>query len=167
LSSEHDNGLCRPSGAVVTVLNRKRGGVRLALAIASVLLSGVGCDRSPQLLRAPIHIGPSVTAVRLEPPLHVLGPEFELRFEFDRPGDSHHAGRIQVALVTSDGSRDTLRDVRLDRRGEGTVSQIGRLELDRAASARSRIYGVMELWSDVPLRLRGVRGSSSRGGRES
>ncbi len=60
-------------------------------------------------------------------------------------------------LVTTDGRRDTLTEVRLDRRGESVVSLIGRAGPGTTAEPRS--YRVLELWSEVPLRLDGIRGA--------
>lgn len=95
--------------------------------------------------------------MRLDPPLPSSGPLCELDIEFDRPGDSHHAADVRVAFVTADGTRDTLHDVRLDRRGESAVRQRGRLTLTGATGASPVTFTEMWTWSDTPVRVRSIR----------
>ncbi len=130
----------------------------VAVALALPWLSG--CAREPQLLRAPVSLHSAVSVIPLHSPLEGFGPACDLRFEFARPGDSRRADALHVALVTENGTRDTLVDVRLDRRGENTVSLIGRL--GRAAGARQQAYHAIALSSDVPVRVTGLRGTTIR-----
>ncbi|MBK9471308.1 MAG: hypothetical protein IPO18_03340 [bacterium] len=121
-----------------------------------------GCTRLPELARGPIDISESALSLPLDPPVNSAGSKFDVLFEFDQPGDSHQAGMIHVALVTSDGARDTLTGVQLDRRGEGLVSQLGHPGAAGAGDGRPRVYSAIEVWSEIPLRLRGIRGASVR-----
>jgi hypothetical protein len=131
---------------------------------AAITLVVVGCSPLPRLARGPIDLGSAPTVVRFAQPVHTQGPGWEFRFEFDRPGDSDHAGEIHATLVTSEGYRYALTEVRLDRQGERLVSQSGRLESDDATRAPSPpghapTFVAVELRTDVPVRLRALRGA--------
>jgi hypothetical protein len=140
-----------------------RGHVLLALgAVVTACLVVAGCTRLPELVRGPLDISATALSLPLDPPVASAGSKFDVLFEFDQPGDSHQAGKIHVALVTSDGARDTLKGVQLDRRGEGLVSQLGHPGAAGAGDGRPRVYSAIEVWSEIPLRLRGIRGASVR-----
>ena len=69
----------------------------------------------------------------------------------------HRAATVHAILVSRSGSREPIRDPTLDRRGESTVCQIGHVTPSRTDSEKAT-YESVELSSDVPLRLRGLRG---------
>ena len=90
---------------------------------------------------------------------------WELCFEFDVPGDRHEAGRIHAVLLSTSGQRYPLVEIKLDRRGERVVCQIGRvaaIEPGQGAASQEQLvtHQAVELSTDVPLRLRGLRGGS-------
>ena len=121
--------------------------------------SSASCGRLPNLVDGPIDLSERPLAVRFVQPVPSHGQTWELCFEFDRPGGSHHAETIQATLVSSSGSRATMRTPTLDRRGESTVCQIGQLA-GAQPEATGAAYESVELRSAVPLRLRGIRGGS-------
>lgn len=128
--------------------------------LAAALLSVSGCSRSPLQAQGPIDVAGTPVVVQFDRPFASTGGDCDLRLEFDRPGDSRHARSIHAVLVTSEGRRDTLTGVRLDRRGENVVSLIGRPGPAAAGDQEQRSYRALELRSEVPLRLSGIRGSS-------
>jgi hypothetical protein len=118
-----------------------------------------GCARSPHLADGPIDLSPNPTTVRFVQPVTSYGQAWELCFEFDLPGDSQRAAAIHARLVSSSGDRVEIRMPALDRRGESTVCQIGQLAV-RQPTPAGVVYEAVELYSDVPVRLRGIRGGS-------
>lgn len=127
----------------------------LALATAALLLPA-GCSRAPLLARGPFDLTTTPVNVPFAQPVAAAGPTWELTFEFDRPGDSHAADCLHVALVDESGRRHRLADPRLDRRGESMICLVGALE-DGGAGASSS-FVAMELSSDAPVRVESVRG---------
>jgi hypothetical protein len=128
-----------------------------------LLLTMIGCSRSPHLAGGPIEIKQAPVVVRFEHPVRSPGPLWELCFEFDLPGDSHDAGGINAVLLTSSAQRYPFITSRLDRRGEAVVCQIGQVvALDSpdvdSSQWQSVTYDAVELSANVPLRLRGLRG---------
>lgn len=122
------------------------------------LLGGVsGCGRSPTLAKGPIDVSGHPTIVRFVQPVESQAPAWELCFEFDLPRDSHHAGSIRATLVSPSGARAPIRSPSLDRRGESTVCQIGEVATSAEATANA-VFDSVELQSEIPLRLRGIRG---------
>jgi hypothetical protein len=115
------------------------------------------CGRSPHLAGGPIDLSERPTTVRFVQPVPSQGQTWELCFEFDRPGDSHRAGTIHATLVSASGGRAAIRTPTLDRRGESVVCQIGSVAPPEPGGERI-VYESVELSSDVPLRLRGIRG---------
>ena len=127
-----------------------------------VLLTVIGCSRSPHLAAGPIELEPLPVLVRFEHPVQSPGPLWELCFEFDLPGDSHNAADIHAVLLTSSAQRYSFIESALDRRGEAVVCQIGRVVAIESPNAdlsqwQSVTYEAVELSADVPLRLRGLR----------
>lgn len=116
--------------------------MRHATAVFVIALLGTvaGCGRPPKLVSGPIDLTRLPTTVR-----------------FDRPGDSNHAATIHATLLFSSGGRAALRTPTLDRRGESTVCRIGELASAQPDAAGAS-YESVELDSEVPLRLRGIRG---------
>ena len=102
---------------------------------AAIAVFASGCSPLPRLADGSLDLGNAPTVVRFEQPVRAQGPGWEFSFEFDRPADSDHAAGIHATLLTSEGDRYALTGVRLDRRGERLVSQIGRLVTDEAAAA--------------------------------
>ncbi len=128
-----------------------------ALALAA-LLSFAGCSRAPLLVRGPFDLVTTPVSAPFAQPIVAAGPTWELTFEFDRPGDSHAADCLHVALVDAAGRRHTLVAPRLDRRGESMVCLIGALEPPVAGPTVS--FTAIELSSDSPVRVEAVRGLS-------
>jgi hypothetical protein len=138
---------------------------KIAAAVFIVLLGCVaGCGRPPDLAHGPIDLTDRPTTVRFVHPVSWSGESWELCFEFDLPGDSHHAATIHATLVSSSGSRAEMSTPRLDRRGESTVCQFGQLA-GAKPEATAVAYDAVELSSKVPLRLRGIRGGVVRASR--
>ena len=132
----------------------------LARGFLMALIGGVAaCGRPPHLAAGPIDLSERPTLVRFDQPVPSYGHTWELCFEFERPGDSHRAATIHATLVSRSGSREPIRDPTLDRRGESTVCQIGHVTPSREGSEQAT-YESVELSSDVPLRLRSLRGGS-------
>ena len=134
---------------------RKAATVILVVFIGSV----AGCGRPPNLADGPIDLTERPTTVRFIQPAPASGQTWELCFEFDLPGDSHHAASIHATLLSSSGSRAAIATPTLDRRGESTVCQLGQLA-GAQPDATVTAYDALELTSDVPLRLRGIRGGT-------
>ncbi|TAJ03405.1 MAG: hypothetical protein EPO68_17470 [Planctomycetota bacterium] len=86
----------------------------------------------------------------------MAGPVWESCFEFEQPGDSHHAHAIRVVLLDTSGRRYELTESESDRRGESLVALTGRI----AVSENSPTLEAAELTSPVALRLRVLRGES-------
>lgn len=125
----------------------------IALAVAVAL--GMGCGGGAQSVAVgPIDLGPSPKEVMFFGPVPAPGPAHELVFEFERPGDSHHAGGIAAVLVTPQGRRDSLLDASVDRRGEALVALRGR------TSESGTSYRAVVLSSESPVRLREIHWSS-------
>ncbi len=129
----------------------------MALALAA-LLSLAGCSRAPVLARGPFDLVTTPVRATFAQPIVAAGPTWELTFEFDRPGDSHAADCLHVALVDAAGRRHTLAAPRLDRRGESKVFQVGALDPPVAGGDAS--FTAIELSSDSPVRVEAVRGLS-------
>lgn len=129
----------------------------LALATAALLLPA-GCSRAPLLARGPFDLATAPVSVPFAQPVAAAGPTWELTFEFDRPGDSHAADCLHVALVDESGRRHRLADPRLDRRGESMICLIGALEPPVAGAGAT--FTAIELSSDSPVRVESVRGLS-------
>lgn len=121
--------------------------------------SAAGCGRPPHLVDGPIDVTQSPTIVRFVQPAPSHGEYWELCFEFERPGGSHSAAAIHATLLSSSGSRAVISPLTLDRRGESTVCQFGPVARAQPES-RATAYEALEIYSDVPLRLRGIRGRS-------
>lgn len=132
-----------------------------AVFFIAIIGSVAGCGRPPNLADGPIDLTERPTTVRFIQPVPSYGQTWELCFEFDLPGDSHHAATIHATLVSSSGSRVAISAQTLDRRGESTVCQIGQLAKAQP-EATVTAYESVELYSDVPLRLRGIRGGIVR-----
>ena len=130
----------------------------LARVFLTALIGGVAaCGRPPHLSGGPIDLSERPTIVRFDQPVPSYGHTWELCFEFERPRDSHRAATIHAILVSRSGSREPIHNPTLDRRGESTVCQIGQVTPSRTGSEEAT-YESVELYSDVPLRLRGLRG---------
>ena len=133
----------------------------LGLAIPVMV---TGCSQSPELARGPIQLNESPTVVRFAHPVPSVGALWEICFEFELPGDSHHAGSIHAVLVSTSGHRYELSEPELDRRGEHRVCQIGRVApIDSSAGVSQDepvTFESIELSTAVPVRLRGLRGGS-------
>jgi hypothetical protein len=117
-------------------------------------LAVMACSVSPVLVSHPIEVTPSGSFARFEHAVPSSVEPWEICLEFDRPGDSHLAEQIQIALHGTSGKRHPLADVRLDRRGESVVCQIGHLETlgsDRGLEA-------IDLSAPKRLRIRRIRG---------
>jgi hypothetical protein len=125
-------------------------------AILVLMGTAAGCSRLPRLAEGPIDLSQRPTVVRFVQPVTSSGQTWELCFEFDRPGDSHRAATIHATLMTSSGDRAPLRAPTLDRKGESTVCQIG--PVGPTTSDARTVYESVELDSEAPLRLRGIRG---------
>ena len=135
---------------------RKTGSIVFIALIGSV----AGCGRPPNLANGPVALTERPTTVRFIQPVSSSGQTWELCFQFDLPGDSHHAATIHATLLSSSGTRAVISTPTLDRRGESTVCQIG--QLARAEPEATVItYESVELSSEVPVRLRGIRGGSA------
>lgn len=115
-----------------------------------------GCSRAPLLARGPFDLTTTPVSVPFAQPVAAAGPIWEITFAFDRPGDSHAADCLHVALVDASGRRHTLVAPRLDRRGESLICLIGALEDGGAGTAVS--FVALELSSDAPVRVESVRG---------
>ena len=135
--------------------------IRRAARVFLVALLGsvAACGRPPILADGPIEVSERPTTVRFVQPVPSSGPTWELCFEFAPPGGSHHAATIHATLVSASGSRAPIRAQALDRRGESTVCQIGQAATPQPEAA-GIVYESVELSSDVPLRIRGIRGGS-------
>ncbi len=129
-------------------------GVVLLALIGTV----AGCGRAPHLADGPIDLSERPTTVRFDEPVTSHGETWELCFEFDLPGASHRAATIHATLVSLTGHRTPIRTPTLDRRGESTVCQIGHVGMPQLNEAI--VYESVELYSEVPMRLRGIRGGS-------
>jgi hypothetical protein len=130
--------------------------------IARALLMVVGlaaCGRPPHLVDGPLEVSGQAMTFRLDRPAPAGGPLWELCFEFDTPRDSHRAGDIQATLLSAAWERAVLDQPSLDRRGESTVCQVGRLESCTLNSSPVSFQG-LELESETTLPLRGIRGGS-------
>ncbi len=127
--------------------------------VIAIIGSLAGCDRPPVLVDGPIDLTERPSTVYFVQPVPSYGQTWELCFEFDLPGDSHHAATIHATLVSVSGSRATISTPTLDRRGETTACQIGQLA-EAQPEATGIAYEAVELYSAVPLRLRGIRGGS-------
>jgi hypothetical protein len=127
----------------------------LALATAALLLPA-GCSRAPLAARGPFDLTTTPVNVPLAQPVAAAGPIWELTFEFDRPGDSHAADCLHVALVTADGRRHVLVAPQYDRRGESMVCLIG--ALNPPVAGPTVAFTAIELSSDSPVRVEAVRG---------
>ena len=128
--------------------------------IASALLMVVGlaaCGRPPHLVDGPIEITDQPITIRFDRLAASAGPIWELCFEFDPPGDSRRAADIQATLLAAGGARAMLRNPSLDRQGESVVCQVGPLDVSPPGPPPGAFQGV-ELRSEAPLRLRGIRG---------
>ncbi|MDH4132072.1 MAG: hypothetical protein OEV95_09735 [Gemmatimonadota bacterium] len=96
-------------------------------------------------------------------PVPVRGPRRGLGFDFQPPGESHKASRIHAVLVAANGRRDTLRSPSFDRRGEARVRLMAREpEATVLTEPPGTRYRAVELWSDIPVRIRTVRWWSGR-----
>jgi len=134
--------------------------LRAATVFLTALIGSVtGCGRAPILASGPIDLSERPTTVRFVQPMLSYGPTWEFCFEFDLPGGSHQAATIHATLVTPSGSRAQIHTQALDRRGESTVCQIGQTATVQPEAA-GVVYESLELYSDVALRLRGIRGGS-------
>ena len=132
--------------------------MRKAAVIFIALLGSVaGCGRPTDLAHGPIDLTERPATVRFVQPVSSSGESWELCFEFDLPGRSHDAATIQATLVSSSGSRAPMSAPTLDRRGESTVCQLGKLASAQPEAA-PMTFEAVELSSKVPLRLRGIRG---------
>ena len=127
----------------------------LGVVLASAVIGA--CARSPRLAGGPIEVGATPVLVRFDQPVTSKGPVRELCLEFDLPGDSHRAAAIEAALISAAGERVTFRGTELDRRGESMVCQIVEPEAG-VVDAEPTSYVGVELRSDSPVRLRGIRG---------
>jgi hypothetical protein len=133
----------------------KPGNVLLTMLLGSL----TACSRPPLLAGGPIALSERPTTVHFMQPVLSNGHTWELCFEFELPGDSHRAATIHATLVSSSGSRATIRTPTLDRRGESTVCQFGQVTPAESGTEGS-IYKSVELYADGPLNLRGIRGGS-------
>lgn len=138
-------------------------GVLPVVALLTVFGLPVGCSRPPLLVGA-LEVTATPTVARFEQPVPAAGPEWELCFEFDLPGDSHAADGIQAVLLTAAGGRYRLAEATLDRRGEANVCQVGRVvaqEPGDATAAEPAIqFEAIEASAPTPMRLRAIRGGS-------
>jgi hypothetical protein len=137
----------------------------LVFLLGSVLLTAIACSRSPRLAEGPISLNAVPTTVWFEKAVPASEPSWELCYEFNVPGDSHLAGRIQAVLVAASGQRYVLADSQEDRRGESVVCQVGRIAAKEPgapgpATASPIVLEAAELSSSLPLRLRDLRGGS-------
>jgi hypothetical protein len=128
------------------------------VVLTALIGSAEGCGRPPKLADGPIELSEGPTTVRFVQPVAAHGQSWEICFEFQLPGASHHAASIRSVLVSASGDRAPIRTETLDRRGESTVCQIG--STDRQQSEAGAVYEFVELSSDVRLRLRGIRRGS-------
>jgi hypothetical protein len=117
------------------------------------------CGRAPHLAGGSIDLTGQPTTVRFHEPVVASGSTWELCFEFDLPRDSHRAAAIDAVLLSPSGARVALRQPALDRRGEATVCQIAPLPPPSSGS-QPPVYEAVELRSDSPVRVRGIRGGS-------
>jgi hypothetical protein len=120
----------------------------LALATAALLLPA-GCSRAPLLARGPLDLTTTPVSVPFAQPVAAAGPTWELTFAFDRPGDSHVADCLHVALVDASGRRHALVAPRLDRRGESMVCLIGALEAAEATTHLLRLIRQKALRDEI------------------
>ena len=127
-----------------------------AMAMVGALAA---CGRDPHLAGGPIDLSERPITIRFIQAVPSKGQTWELCFEFDLPRDSHRAGAIHATIVSSSGGRAAIRTPALDRRGESVVCQIGRVAPPES-EAEGTVYEAVELYSEVPLRLRGIRGGS-------
>lgn len=134
-------------------------GTQTKVLVIAMVGTLAACGRTPHLAGGPIDLSERPTRVRFLQPLPSQGQTWELCFEFDRPRHSHRAGAIHATLVSSSGGRAAILTTELDRRGESVVCQIGRVAPPEPNAERT-VYESVELYSDVPLRLRGLRGGS-------
>jgi len=130
--------------------------VRIA-GIIVMIICMTGCSREPLLADGPLEITQQPTVVRLPQSCAPRRSEWRLCFEFDPPGDSHHAAAIQVVLIAESGERVPLMDPAIDRVGEAAVCQIAALVPPHAGQSAFR--GV-ELSSVPPVRVRAIRGGN-------
>ena len=135
------------------------------LLVLALVASASGCSRSPRLAEGPIDLGPRATVVRFEQPVPIAAPSWEVCFEFQRPGDSHQAGRIAVVLLATTGERYRLAESVLDRQGEAIVCQVGQVvAMEPGSPSGSRPEPIViegaELSAKTPLQVRGLRGGS-------
>ena len=128
-----------------------------SVVVMSLIGLVAACGRPPLLTGGPIDLSERPATVRFIRPVSSPGQTWELCFEFDLPRESHRAGAIHATLVSSSGGRAAIRTPTLDRRGESMVCQIG--PVWPSGTERTN-YESVELYSDVPLRLRGIRGGS-------
>lgn len=127
-------------------------------ALALFAVGAAACSRPPLLVAGAIELTDRPTTARFIRPVQANGAVWELCFEFDLPRDSLHASAIRVTLMSAAG-RAPLQDVELDRRGEATVCQIGRVA-DAAQGAPPLTYEGIELQADEIVQIRGIRGGS-------
>ena len=139
-------------------------GTRVRVAVVVMIGTVTGCGRPPLLAVGPIDLSERPATVRFIQPVPLHGRSWELCFEFDRPRDSHRAAAIHATLVSSSERRSEIRTPTLDRRGESTVCQIGQVG-PPGPGTEETVYDSVELYSDVPLRLRGIRGGALGGTR--
>jgi hypothetical protein len=122
--------------------------------LVSALLGSLGCSVSPVLVGHPVEVTHSGAFARFEQAVPASVAQWEICLEFDQPGDSHLAEEIAIALHGTSGKRHPLGDVRLDRRGESVVCQIGHLE----TLGSERGLEAIDLSSPKRLRIRRIRG---------
>jgi hypothetical protein len=134
--------------------------VQFALPAVALLL--LGCSRMQTVARSPIDIGPAPAEVLFGEPVSARGPHRDLCFEFEHAGDSDLASTIRVTLVTTDGRKEPLTG-ELDRRGEALVALVG--DVVAPSGERQEVtateYRGVELSSERPMRLRGLRWASA------
>jgi hypothetical protein len=131
------------------------------ILLLAVLAGAIACDRQPQLVGTPLVLSEVPIVARLEDPVHMTGGTLTLCYEFHPPGDSHAAGGISAALIETSGRRHRLVDPSLDRRGEGLVCQVGRVE--DAPTGQTVVFEAIELSSAAPVRIRTIRGGQAGG----
>ncbi len=136
---------------------RRAGGLLCLACLAAA------CGSSGTVVASSVEVTPHGAETLFLGPVPVSGPRRELCFDFDPPGESRNADQIHAVLVAMGGRRDTLTDPIVDRRGETRVCLVARepstTELAQLPGTR---YRSVELWSNVPVRIRTVRWWSGR-----
>lgn len=130
---------------------------RLPIALVfAACVTVVGCSRPPLLVQGPLRLDRQPASARLESPVTWQGQDWELCFEFERPGDSHGAGTVATALVVTTGAPVPMRVVEVDRRGEATVCHVVRVATP-SKGPPTEVRG-LELRAGRPLDVRAIHG---------